>query len=136
MGGATDYQSFDKRYDGFLFSEIGEQKNGMSLSMASALIRLGLDPWLEARRLAALSAGEAVSAVIGLIQRMTDLAAPATELPKLAVGLVDLLRCGGPQPVPVVRVPGVPVWLFEPRWLAALVAIVLVVVASKLFLTG
>jgi len=36
--------------DPFLFASIGREESGMSLSVASALARLGSDPWIEAVR--------------------------------------------------------------------------------------
>jgi hypothetical protein len=39
-------------FDAFLFAHIGEEKNGMLLSVLSALARLDLDPWREAAELA------------------------------------------------------------------------------------
>ena len=39
-------------FDRFLFAPIGEEKNGMLLSVLSALARLDLDPWREAAELA------------------------------------------------------------------------------------
>ena len=51
----------DTSFDPFLFSEIGEERNGMLLSMVSALARLDLDPWREAASLSRLTA-TAVSA--------------------------------------------------------------------------
>jgi hypothetical protein len=41
--------------DLFLFTTVGEEQNGMSLSVISALTRLGLDPRKEAGRLAGLT---------------------------------------------------------------------------------
>src|SRR5438034_1598006 len=38
----------------FLFAAVGEEQNGMPLNVVSGLTRLGLDPWEEAARLAAL----------------------------------------------------------------------------------
>jgi hypothetical protein len=35
----------------FLFASIGEEQNGVTLSVVSALTRLGVDPWEEAARL-------------------------------------------------------------------------------------
>jgi hypothetical protein len=39
------------RYNDFLFAPIGEQANGMQLSVLSALARMNVDPWEEAARL-------------------------------------------------------------------------------------
>jgi hypothetical protein len=35
----------------FLFAPVGDQQNGMPLNVMSALIRLDIDPWKEAKRL-------------------------------------------------------------------------------------
>jgi hypothetical protein len=35
----------------FLFASVGNEQNGMSLNVVSALTRLGMDPWVEAARL-------------------------------------------------------------------------------------
>jgi hypothetical protein len=35
----------------FLFAPVGEEQNGVTLSVVSALTRLGVDPWEEAARL-------------------------------------------------------------------------------------
>ena len=41
-------------FDDFLFAPIGEERNGMLLSVVSALARLNVDPWQEAANLAQL----------------------------------------------------------------------------------
>lgn len=66
-------------FDAFLFAPIGEDKNGMPLSVLSALARLDLDPWQEAAKFARLP-GEAVR------QRLTSLIA---ALPDGALGRLD-----------------------------------------------
>jgi hypothetical protein len=42
------------QFDDFLFAPIGEEENGMLLSVVSALARLDLDPWQEAASLTGL----------------------------------------------------------------------------------
>src|SRR5579859_1991129 len=51
-------------YDAFLFESLGVQENGMDLSVLSALARAGVDPWAEAKRLAALPRQAAVAAIL------------------------------------------------------------------------
>jgi hypothetical protein len=131
MGGASDYKMNDSIYEAFLYTEIGEQENGMPLSMVSALTRLGLDPWDEARRLASLPAAAAAAAVSDLIKRTS---ARATELPKLSARMVALLSRPAPVAARVVSVPGIPPWLLERRWLAVLLVVGVLIVATKLFL--
>ncbi len=51
----------------FLFAGIAEQSNGMTLSLLSALSRLGVDPWAEAQRLADMPEALAVAALAALL---------------------------------------------------------------------
>jgi hypothetical protein len=75
-------------YDAFLFESLGVQENGMDLSVLSALARAGVDPWAEAKRLAALPRQAAVTATLKF--------AGDTET---ARRLVDLLpRASSPLP--------------------------------------
>jgi len=47
------------RYNDFLFARIGEELDGVALTVLSAFARLGCDPWQEAHRLAELSPRQA-----------------------------------------------------------------------------
>jgi hypothetical protein len=47
-------------FNDFLYAPIGEERNGVALSVISALTRLGIDPWDEAARLAGLRRDVAV----------------------------------------------------------------------------
>lgn len=42
-------------FDPFLYAVVGEDRNGASLTVLSALARLDLEPWTEARELARLT---------------------------------------------------------------------------------
>jgi hypothetical protein len=57
--------------DDFLFAAVGDERNGIPLSMISALTQLGLDPWDEAGRLSALAKQEAVERLTELILRLS-----------------------------------------------------------------
>jgi hypothetical protein len=138
MGNLANYQTLDSRYDEFLFAELGQQANGMPMSMASGLTRLELDPWEEASRLAALPASTAVTAVTALIGRIPDLTSITSEVPKLAAGLVPLLARGNIRPVKAAPVRALPWWQTvlqsDRRWLFAAIAIGILVAISQLFL--
>jgi hypothetical protein len=54
----------------FLFASVGDEQNGMPLSVISALTRLGVDPWQEASRLAALPKAAAVEVLAPMIARV------------------------------------------------------------------
>lgn len=136
----SNYQILDSRYDEFLFAEIGEQQNGMPMSMASALTRLGLDPWEEAARLAAMPAAAAVGALSVRVARMSDLTLRASESKKLAAGLVPLLARGARPSAKAAPARAAPWWhvflQIELRWLKVAVAVGLIVVAARLFFPG
>jgi len=134
MGDVSDYKTNDSIYEEFLFTEIGEQENGMPVSMVSALTRLGLDPWDEARRLASLPTTGAVAAIGDLIKRTSGFIARASALPSLTGRLAALLTQPTPAAARVVTLPGLPAWLFESRWLAAAFVIGMVIMMSRLFL--
>jgi hypothetical protein len=54
----------------FLFASVGEEQNGVTLSVVSALTRLGVDPWEEAARLTPLPKARAAEALAKLIARL------------------------------------------------------------------
>ena len=66
----------DHSFDPFLFAAIGEEQNGMLLSVLSALARLDLDPWYEAASLepAAGAGGDAATDLVAVLfaQRATQ----------------------------------------------------------------
>jgi len=89
-------------FDGFLFASIGEDRNGLSVSVVSLLGRMDLDPWHEAARLAALPADAAAETLTALIGRLPG---PPLQQPHpgdIATRLVGLLpRRPKPDPRPL-----------------------------------
>jgi hypothetical protein len=55
----------------FLLAPIGEERNGMTLSVFSGLARLDLDPWAEAERLAGLPGAAATETLAENIGRLS-----------------------------------------------------------------
>jgi hypothetical protein len=55
-------------FDDFLFTEIGEDARGMTLTVLSALARVDVDPWMEAAELARLSSTAATERLASLIE--------------------------------------------------------------------
>ena len=95
--------ALDGAFDAFLFASIGEERNGMSLSVLSALSRLHIDPWDDALRLARLPKA---SAIIELGQNIALLPLGKWQLSdatEIATRLVELLPKPGakPQAAPV-----------------------------------
>ncbi len=79
------------QFDAFLFATVDEDKNGMLLSVLSALARLDVDPWQEAARLARLPADAAARRLTSLLEALPD-AAPAHRDPgTVAARLIGLL---------------------------------------------
>jgi hypothetical protein len=75
----------------FLFAAVGEQQNGMPLNVVSGLTRLGLDPWEEAARLAALPKAVAAETLAPVITRLlSDRLQPSDNL-AISRQLVELL---------------------------------------------
>ena len=68
----------------------------MPLSVLSALVRLGLDPWEEAGRLSSLPAPEAADQLARLIAELPKMSRPLQEARAIAEGLVGLLPERGP----------------------------------------
>lgn len=87
--------------DDFLFGAIGEEPNGMTLSVFSGLARLGVDPRQEAARLASLPGPAAIDALTRMISAMTGGCWQACEAPRIAARLVGLLPKHGGAPADV-----------------------------------
>ena len=80
-----------REFDDFLYAPIGEDRNGTTLSVLSALARLDVDPWQETASLARMPrdrATERMTAVIAAVRKdlATSLAAEA-----IAARLIALL---------------------------------------------
>jgi hypothetical protein len=73
-------------FDNFLYAPIGEDKNGMLLSVLSVLARQGLDPWQEAARLAVLPGTTAAHRLASMITASTQL-----DPSPIAARLISLL---------------------------------------------
>ncbi len=68
-----EYSLGNSAYNAFLHAEVGEEANGIKLTVLTALTRLGVDPWQEAARLADLPRDVAVTALAASIARLPPL---------------------------------------------------------------
>ncbi len=75
----------------FLFAPVGEEQNGVTLSVVSALTRLGLDPWEQAARLTPLPKARAAEALATLIARVPIRRTPSSDDLAISQRLVELL---------------------------------------------
>ena len=73
--------------EAFLFAEVGEEANGMRLTVVSTLGRLGIDPWTEARRLSELPRPVAAHRLAPMIGRVPG----ATWRPETAQAIAERL---------------------------------------------
>jgi hypothetical protein len=90
----ANHLSMTDTYDPFLFELLRVEDNGLELSVLSALARIGLDPWTEAKRLASLPRQAAVAAISALFNLSAE--------PETAKRLAELLpRAAAPQPANV-----------------------------------
>jgi hypothetical protein len=88
--------------DKFLFAAVGPEREGIPLSMVSALTRLGLDPWDEAGRLSSLGKREAVEQLARLLAELPGTSRPLAEAREIADRAVEQLpkydNSPSPQP--------------------------------------
>jgi hypothetical protein len=82
---------FERKFDKFLFAPIGEEKNGMVLSVISALARGNVDPWQEAARLSRLprdvATEELCTVIADLLPGMPSRASPRAIAERLIAPL-------------------------------------------------
>jgi hypothetical protein len=92
--------------DKFLFATVGEEIDGVPLSVVSALVRLGLDPWEEAGRLSVLGSREAAEQLARLIAELPGSPRPLAEAREVARPLVVLLpkRDAAPRIAPQIQI--------------------------------
>lgn len=78
-------------YDAFLFAELGEDRTGAAVTVLSALARLDLEPWTEARELARLAREDAQVRLTRHFEAITDIPALALASEGRAAKLISLL---------------------------------------------
>src|ERR1019366_3539435 len=83
--------SLGSEFDNFLFAPIGDEGNGMLLSVISALARLDLDPWQEATKLARLPGETATKRLASLIAALPDGPSAHRDPGSIAARLILLL---------------------------------------------
>ena len=124
--------------DRFLFATVGDEIDGVPLSVISALTRLGLDPWQEAGRLSSLRNREAVEQLARLIAELPGLFRPLDEAREIADRLIQLLPGHDTDPRSTLQVQIRPCYLrpalsgTSQLWVACLVLLVAVLVGAFL----
>jgi hypothetical protein len=78
-------------FDSFLFASVGEEVDGVPLSVLSALSRLDLDPRDEAARLAHLTKEAAADQLASMIARLSDRRWSLSQVREIAGRLIERL---------------------------------------------
>ncbi len=115
-------------FNDFLFAPVGEDRNGMPLSVVSVLARMGMDPWVEAASLADLPAETAARKLAEWLDVLPDPTLKPASPDTRAARLIALLpRRRNPAPPPPLAGTGA-VAAAQPRALtkAILVAIYMI----------
>ncbi len=119
-------------FDKFLFAPIGEDRNGLQLSVVSLLARMNLDPWQEAGTLAGLSTEAAATRLASSLDTLTDPNLRLTNPRPLVLRLLALLPKRAAMPVAPIPAIEAGTTAHDPR--SRLTAII--VIASIIFLFG
>jgi hypothetical protein len=88
MAHSASVSALPAQFDDFLFASIGEDENGMLLSVISAFARLDLDPWQEAANLAQLPKATATRRLASLIAKLPGLPFTQRDIATAAARLV------------------------------------------------
>ena len=90
MTSAVSMFGHKSEFDPFLFAQVGEERNGMLLSMLSTLTRLDVDPWQKAATLTKMSTRDATLRLTSLLSSLPSDAATLLA-PRTVIHLISLL---------------------------------------------
>lgn len=113
----------------FLFSEVGVEPSGQSLSVVSLLARQGKDPWQEAARLATMPVDGAVECLGRAIAAMPASPWPLPDATVIAGRLVAKLppRLAAAAAFASGRNPA---WIAQRSWIIAVIGLAVLVVTA------
>jgi hypothetical protein len=92
----AEYASLPPAFNAFLFAPIGDEASGIPLTVLSALVRVGMDPWKESERLSKMPRKAAADALAASISPLSGRWA-SSEIPAIATRLVELLPRRGAE---------------------------------------
>ncbi len=82
-----------REFDPFLYASVGDDNNGMPLTVLSALARMGVDPWEEASKLTQLPQESAVTQLASLLGALRHTPVGGLDPARVAAPLIALLPC-------------------------------------------
>jgi len=100
MGRSVAAVQLGSEFNTFLFAPVGDEKNGMMLTVLSALARLDVDPWREASELARMPRAAANQRLTSLIAALPDAPSTWSQPDTIADRLIALLPRGDSASVP------------------------------------
>lgn len=92
----AEYVSLSPAFNAFLLAPIGEEASGVTLTVLSALVRVGVDPWKESERLSTMPRKAAAEALASSISPLRGGWA-SSDIPVITARLVELLPRRGAE---------------------------------------
>jgi hypothetical protein len=124
---AVAKSALGSEFDAFLFAPLGEDRNGVTLSVISLLARMNLDPWQEAGDLAALPAEAAASRLAVSLDSLTDPILRQANSRTMILSLLALLPRAKPAVIPT---PGAAVAAVAPPDFRARIGAAIVIMSA------
>jgi hypothetical protein len=120
----------DIRFNQFLHAQIGEEGNGMQLSVLSVLARRNADPWETAGQLAALPRDAAIGQLTAILQHIPAASSGDGVAQDIAVRLAALLPAPRAEAPKFAHVPAVK------ELIPLILTFILFMLASQLLIAG
>ena len=93
MMSAATTPRLGREFDRFLYASVGDDNNGMPLTVLSALARMDVDPWAEASKLTQLPQESAVTQLASLLGALRNAPFAGLDPARIAAPLIALLPC-------------------------------------------
>jgi len=90
-------------FDKFLYASVGDDNNGMPLTVLSALARMDVDPWEEASKLTQLPQESAVTQLASLLGALRNAPFASLDPARIAAPLIALLPCSRDRAPPMLK---------------------------------
>jgi hypothetical protein len=92
-----------REFDKFLYASVGDDNNGMPLTVLSALARVDVDPWEEASKLTQLPQESAVTQLASLLGALRNPPVAGLDPARIAAPLITLLPCPRDRAPPMLK---------------------------------
>jgi hypothetical protein len=92
-----------REFDKFLYASVGDDNNGMPLTVLSALARMDVDPWEVASKLTHLPQESAVTQLASLLGPLRNAPMTGLDPSRIAAPLIALLPCARDRAPPMLK---------------------------------